>query len=244
MNKPKLEETQVQNTAGWQYLWSPTKTCRTPHFSVFYIPFCIRKLWVTLSPRNVNFFGTGLNLDSAIYYVTFDPHFLNCLDMILLTCVWIKMKICCAKRGVSIQKSCIRVSTGWSPPRSYGCCPLTWAWSQREDSFPFLPGKQLQTCVTGHDTRRLPSSFILQTFKATCCFDLGLSAKSLPWQAYLWQLDSAIATLCRQPEKNLNDKYSREDLRREARCVLEVSWRELKLCPVASHLKRGGGCHP
>lgn len=123
-----------------------------------------------LSPRN------GISLEPRFECRLFHlltmwlltPHFLTyCLDAIFLMCVWLKMRIYCAEQVVSIQKSYIGISMGWNSPR---CCPLTWAWAQSEGSCPYSPGQQLQNCATRHDNRRLPSSFMLQTFKARCCF--------------------------------------------------------------------------
>lgn len=83
------------------------------------------------------------------------------------------------------------------------------------------PGTQLRTWATGL-TRRHPSSLMLQTFQARCCFDLGpqqkisLGKPSHDSWALQWQL--SVDNI----EKIRSSKYSREGSMTETRCVLRI----------------------
>lgn len=101
-------------------------------------------------------------------------------------------------RLLSIWKSFLRISSGWSTPTGHRRRPLTWSWSQRAVHVPSLTWKAASYLGHWMWHHGLPSSLRLQKFKVRCGFDLAPSAEDLPWQASPWQLGSDMATFCRQ----------------------------------------------
>ena len=143
-------------------------------------------------------------------------------------------------RLFSIWKSSIRISSNWNTPRSHRCCPLTWGWAQRDRCAHSHLGSRfrpVQPNMTPWDSSPPSGSKLSRQDVALILGPLqkiSLGKPSHDSWALQWQL-SVDST-----EKSLNGKYSGEDLMRKPGVCWEPSWRELKLCQIASHFKRRG----
>lgn len=134
-------------------------------------------------------------------------------------------------RLFSIWTSSIRISSNWNTPGSRRCCPLTRSWAQRERHAHSHLGSSFRPAQPSMTPWDSPPPLGSRLSRQDVALILGplqkisLGKPSHDSWALQWQL-SVDST-----EKNLNGKYSGEDLMRETRCVLRIQLERVETVP-------------
>lgn len=195
-------------------------------FQYLKFPFCDRKWWV-MWPYKCHFFSSRFKYINCAIHWQCDrwlqfPSLLHACDNI--------SDVCANQNEVPCHAHCLPLKNpivGWALVEilpgviDAALCPSKTSTEGRY--VPILsPGKQLWTCATGPWPQRHPSSLMLQTFQARCCFDLGpqqkisLGKSSHDSWAPQWKL--SVDNI----EKIQSSKFSREGSMKETRCVLRI----------------------